>query len=245
MRLAAVLATLISLPNGAAPAQALPPALATLEDGVVSLSFPLRARACWSQNVQVFGDRCPCGTSVAFATMRLAGGRVAGFGMRVPGTPGAVPADSAGVRLGRLSGSHAAALLLALAARGGADGEDLVAAASIADSATVWPELLDLARNRGLASDTRRAAIFWLGQAAGAAAGGGLDSIATDAGTDRGLREHAVFALSQRPAEEAVPALIRIARTNGDGAIRRKAVFWLGQTEDPRAVALFEEILQR
>ena len=57
--------------------------------------------------------------------------------------------------------------------------------------------------------------------------------------------EQAVFALSQRPTDEAVPALIRIARTNGDGAIRRKAVFWLGQTDDLRAVALFEDILQR
>jgi HEAT repeat protein len=57
--------------------------------------------------------------------------------------------------------------------------------------------------------------------------------------------EQAVFALSQRPTDDAVPGLIRIARTNGDGAIRRKAVFWLGQTDEPRAMALFEDILQR
>ncbi|MGH6692211.1 MAG: HEAT repeat domain-containing protein, partial [Gammaproteobacteria bacterium] len=92
---------------------------------------------------------------------------------------------------------------------------------------------------------TRRAAVFWLSQAAGDAATGGLDSIAADPTGDRELREHAVFALSQRPEDEGVPALIRIARGNADGAIRRKAVFWLGQTDDPRAVALFEDILSR
>jgi len=39
-----------------------------------------------------------------------------------------------------------------------------------------------------------------------------------------------------------VPALIQIARNNKDREVRRKALFWLGQTNDPRALALFEEI---
>jgi TolA-binding protein len=59
------------------------------------------------------------------------------------------------------------------------------------------------------------------------------------------LREQAVFALSQRSHDEGVPALIGIARTHPDGAIRKKALFWLGQSGDPRAIALFEEILTR
>jgi HEAT repeat protein len=53
-----------------------------------------------------------------------------------------------------------------------------------------------------------------------------------------------VFALSQRPQEEGVPVLIRIARTNPHGEIRKSAIFWLGQSEDPRALALFEELLR-
>jgi HEAT repeat protein len=53
-----------------------------------------------------------------------------------------------------------------------------------------------------------------------------------------------VFALSQRRNEEAVPALIQVARNNRDPSVRRTALFWLGQTIDPRAVALFEEILR-
>jgi len=30
-----------------------------------------------------------------------------------------------------------------------------------------------------------------------------------------------------------------------DPEVRRKAIFWLAQSQDPRAVALFEEILTR
>jgi hypothetical protein len=42
-----------------------------------------------------------------------------------------------------------------------------------------------------------------------------------------------------------VAALIQIARTNRDPEIRKNALFWLGQSHDPRALALFEEILTR
>jgi len=39
--------------------------------------------------------------------------------------------------------------------------------------------------------------------------------------------------------------LIRIARTHRNPELRRKAIFWLGQSEDPRALALFEELLTK
>ena len=63
-------------------------------------------------------------------------------------------------------------------------------------------------------------------------------------GEDIEIRKQAVFALSQRPTEEGVPALIRIARTNRHAELRKTALFWLGQSEDPRALTLFEEILR-
>jgi hypothetical protein len=53
-----------------------------------------------------------------------------------------------------------------------------------------------------------------------------------------------VFALSQRPADEGVPVLIRIARTNRHPELRKTALFWLGQSADPRALTLFEELLR-
>jgi HEAT repeat protein len=148
------------------------------------------------------------------------------------------------IDLGTLPARSAAFDLLALAERSEADAGDLITAATLADSATVWPALLGLARAPSVALETRRQAVFWLGQAAGEAATQGLDSIAVDTSSDLEVRKQAVFALSQRPAEEGVPALIRIARTNRHAELRKTALFWLGQSEDPRALALFEEILR-
>ena len=66
---------------------------------------------------------------------------------------------------------------------------------------------------------------------------------AEDEDGDFEVRKSAVFALSQLDNEEGVPSLIRVARTSPDPRIRKNAIFWLGQSEDPRAIALFEEIL--
>ena len=217
-----------------------------LSDGATHFSFGVRGRTCWSDDDHIAPDDCPCGPGVAHATVSLTGGRVTAFRMNVrrAGTP-APDHGTSGQELGRIAAPAAAELLFGLAARGGPEGEELIAAAAIADTVVTWPRLLELARNQKLEGDARRAAVFWLSQAAGEAATRGLDSIIADPTGDRDVREHAVFALSQRPREEAVPALIRIARGHGDPSIRRKAVFWLGQTDDERAVALFEDLLRR
>jgi HEAT repeat protein len=123
-------------------------------------------------------------------------------------------------------------------------GSDAIFPATLADSATIWPTLVGLARDASRPHRTREQAVFWLGQAAGDVTGS-LDSLAVDDTVDQGVREQAVFALSQRPPEESVPALIRIATTNHDPDIRKKALFWLGQSGDPRAIDLFEQILTK
>ena len=103
--------------------------------------------------------------------------------------------------------------------------------------------MLTLARDGSIPRDTRRAAVFWLGQAAEEAATRGLVSVVEDAGAIE-IREHAIFALSQRDDEAAFQALVRIARSSPEPALREKALFWLGQRDgDPRVLDLFEEIL--
>ena len=59
------------------------------------------------------------------------------------------------------------------------------------------------------------------------------------------MKKKAVFALSQLPKDEGVPMLIQVARTNRNAEVRKQAMFWLGQSKDPRAVQFFEEILAR
>jgi len=133
---------------------------------------------------------------------------------------------------------------LARTATSGA-GEKAIFSATLADSVTLGPDLLRIARDAAVPRRTRRTAVFWLGQAAEQAATRGLDDLVAADTMDREIREAAVFALSQRPRQEGVPALIRIARTHRDPHVRRKAIFWLGQSDDSRALALFEELLTR
>jgi FOG: HEAT repeat len=146
--------------------------------------------------------------------------------------------------LGMISAPVAAKALVSLANRA-YNADKAIYAAIIADSAVVWPELLALAKDSRARTPTRKNAVFWLSQAAGDEATKGLSELAEDEAEDREVRDQAVFALSQLGHNEGVPILIRIAKTNRDPKIRRKALFWLGQSDDPRALKLFEEILTK
>jgi HEAT repeat protein len=146
--------------------------------------------------------------------------------------------------LGAVSAAAAARYLLDLATRSSGDvGRDAVFAAVLADSIIVWPDLLRLARTTAVPRETRRSVVFWLGQAAGDAATHGLTDLVEDTSVDVEVKESAVFALSQLRGQDGVPALIKIARSHSSPRVRKKALFWLGQSDDPRALALFEEIL--
>lgn len=109
----------------------------------------------------------------------------------------------------------------------------------------VWPALLRVARDDSRHQEVRKGAIFWLGQMASEQITGSLRDVAEDDKMDRDVRESAIFALSQRPKEEGVPALIRIVRTSRDPKLRKSALFWLGQSRDPRALDLIEELLSK
>lgn len=93
--------------------------------------------------------------------------------------------------------------------------------------------------------ELKKQALFWLGQKAGKRSlevlGKTVES--TDAETE--VQKHAVFAISQRSRDEAVPLLIKIARTHPKAEVRKQAIFWLGQTGDERALAFFKEILSK
>jgi hypothetical protein len=246
MRTIGSILSLLALP-GALSAQTLAQRIAALGEGHLRLSFAAREGVCGGSHGITISDQSDdwvgdCERGPVRVSLRVQGGRLTEAHTHVGGRWRAAEAGT--VDLGTLSARSAAADLLALAERSDAGGDDLISAATLADSAIVWPTLLRLARAPAVPLETRRQAVFWLGQAAGEAAVRGLDSIAVDSSGDLEVRKQAVFALSQRPAEEGVPALIRIARTNRHPELRKAALFWLGQSEDPRALALFEEILR-
>jgi len=90
----------------------------------------------------------------------------------------------------------------------------------------------------------RGQALFWLAQKAGrkTAESAIADAIANDPETE--VKKKAVFALTQMPASEGVPLLIQVARSNRNPEVRKQAMFWLGQSKDPRALSFFEEVLK-
>ena len=143
--------------------------------------------------------------------------------------------------LGDVPVSEAVAFLTRLAERGnGRVSEKAILPLVLADSVAPWPTLVRMARNDDVGRAVRRTAAFWLSRGASAK----LGILDRDTSDDDDVRASAVFALSQQPRSQATPELLDIARTSKRPAVRAQALFWLGQWGDPRAIDLFEEILQ-
>jgi HEAT repeats len=221
--------------------------LGGLDSGTVRLSFASRPGVCGSSvhgiNAHAQSDEweADCENQPVRVALEVRDRRVVAIRTYVGGRWRRSPSIN---DLGTVRPQEAAAYFLELAGQSRDLNGDPVLPATLADSVTIWPSLLRLARAAHLPEERRRSAVLWLGQAAGNRVTTALDSIVLDDGADRDVRKQAVFALSQRSGTEAVAALIRIARTNQDPEIRRTALFWLGQSQDPRALDLFEEILR-
>lgn len=264
MRAAALLGALaVAAAAGCADAQAgqggLAARVAAAPDGEVWMRFASRPGVCGSENgistsggsghrtsVNVDSDgEWNCIEGPVWVALERRAGRVEKVRMRVA-RGWRMEGRGRVTDLGMVGAREASDYLLALAERTtqGNVGEEAIVPATLADSVTTWPALLRLARADALPQQTRRSAVFWLGQQAGDRITHELAAFVADSEEDRELRKHAVFALSQRPRDEAVPELVRIARTHRDPEIRKSAMFWLGQSGDPRALALFEEILR-
>lgn len=242
---------LIALLRPSSPiiAQSLEDRISSVRDGKVRMTFTAKPGVCGNgRSIQTFHATddwqwyCELGPVHVVLTIRASavvdvdtyvGGR---WRERGPDTHdlGAVPAE------------EAAGYLLSLAERNrGRAGRDAILGAVLADSADVWPRLLAIARNRDQARETRKSAVFWLGQAAGDAAVEGLGGLIAASDEDIAVKEHAIFALSQLRGGQGVEPLIEIARRNPDARLRKKALFWLGQSDDPRVLQLFEDLLTK
>ena len=153
--------------------------------------------------------------------------------------------SSSATDLGMVSPREAVDYLIGLAeSNDGKPGREAIFPATLADSVTIWPQLLRIARSDSRPRNVRQNATFWLGQLAEEPATRGLSELVGDDALDREVRESAIFALSQR-REEGVTALIKVVRTSKDPELRKKALFWLAQSRDPRALDLIEELLTK
>jgi len=223
------------------------------DDGVVRFEFPPRP-GVWGDghnwNFTSKTDRrsgrphgCSgCTNGPVMVTMRVEDGAVRRVESQVGGGW-----PEAGRDLGSVDPGAAADYLLSLAERSiqGQSAEEAMQAAVASEAAVgdeIWPRLLGIARDRSRGEDLRSAALFWAANEAGQRAAADIEDIASASDDETEVQEAAVFALTQLP-DGGTDTLLRLARENRNPRIVQSIYFWLGQSEDPRAVALFEEVL--
>ena len=104
--------------------------------------------------------------------------------------------------------------------------------------------IMNIALDSKESIEMRKQALFWAGQNNGAS----TESFAQlyDKMTDSEIKEQLIFVLSQRNRDgKALEKLMDIAKSDKDKELRGKAVFWLGQSRDPRAVKFLEDLISR
>ncbi len=114
---------------------------------------------------------------------------------------------------------------------------------SVSHEAGAIDEMIRMAHDDASAH-VRGQALFWLAQKAGKKAAGTITG-AIENDPDTEVKKKAVCALSQLPKDEGVPRLIEVAQTNRNPEVRKQAMFWLGQSNDPRALQFFEKVLSQ
>lgn len=95
--------------------------------------------------------------------------------------------------------------------------------------------LLERARDASESIEIRKTSVFWVGQMGGLRAAD-LEDLYTTL-DDVEMKEQVIFVASQSSESEAVDFLMEVARSEQDGELRKRAIFWLGQTNDPRVPA--------
>ncbi len=247
---------LASLPVSSISAQSIAQRIAAA-DRLVQIVYPSRPTACGdghSYISNVFDDRGtftndargsyssgdswsrgPCVHGPARVLVTVMGGEVTRLRAFVGPVP---PSDAETVTA---TAQDAAAWLATLITRGQSRvASDAVLPLVLADGADPWPVLLRAARDDERGQNVRRESLFWLGNGAAARLGVGETR---DESPDDEMRSQAVFVLSQRPKAESVPALIDVIKTTSHASAKRSAIFWLGQSGDPRAADVFAELL--
>ncbi|MBI4422019.1 MAG: HEAT repeat domain-containing protein [Gemmatimonadetes bacterium] len=103
--------------------------------------------------------------------------------------------------------------------------------------------LMDVALDTKEPLELRKKALFWAGQQ------GDVDvaqlTALYDRVADREMKEQLIFVYSQRRESGAVDKMMDIARKESDRDLRRKAIFWLSQSHDPRVVKFLDDLINQ
>jgi hypothetical protein len=243
-------------------------------DGAVRLEFASRAGTCgdgrdvigfrkalFAESLQSIGDwHAPnCHPGPVRVALYLTAGKITRAKAYVGGD-GWPRTNERVTDLGIVSPTEAAAYFFGLVPQLERFGEKsrILLPAVLADDGDVIPQLTALARDGSRIQETRRQAIQWIGLLGDVkvvttlvafARSGGAGPVGEDVDEDdtapgmKGIATAAMAALSFIDGGAGVPALIDLARS-GTPAVRSSAVFWLGQTGDPRAIATLHTVIE-
>jgi hypothetical protein len=241
--------------------------VAAAPDGEVRMTYAARANACGDgkdavavgkalniySSMESYGSwsgvNCVHGPARVALTVR--DHQVVGVRTRIGGSWRA--AEGAVTDLGVVPARQAASYFLSLAPAMSGSRRNPLPAAAVADSTDIAPEMLRLARDEKQPLYLRRRALHWVGVTGGAEMVAPLTALArqsddarsneSDVGPGNGLNSAAVGALGMLPEDAGLNALLDLAR-HGNPAARKAAVFWLGQSEEPRARALVRTVVE-
>jgi HEAT repeat protein len=103
--------------------------------------------------------------------------------------------------------------------------------------------LMNIALNPKEDIELRKKALFWAGQSG--VASPELSKLYDRMG-DSEMKEQVIFVLSQRQSDRAaMDKLFEIAKNEKDAELRKKAIFWLGQSRDPRVQQFLMDLINR
>jgi hypothetical protein len=251
--LAVIAALITAAPTmNALAAQSFTSRIDAVRDGGVQFTFATRPGVCgdgrgsvWNDNGHTYsgwGEGDACITGPTRVTIGKSEGQVVSIRSCIACSLRTIDSDP--VDLGDVPAADASRYLIRLARTvGGSSASAAVSAVAFADAGNLTPELTSLVRDDDATLESRKSALFWLGQ------------------TDRrsediiqlyptlkplGLREEYTFVLSQRHDDDvAIDKLIDLASHDSDMKVRKQAMFWLGQTKNPKAIKFFQSILTR
>ena len=103
--------------------------------------------------------------------------------------------------------------------------------------------LMEVATNENETIEMRKKALFWAGQNRSTSVAQ-LSALYDRMGS-REMKDQLIFVYSQRREREAVDKLMDIAKKESDRELRKKAIFWLGQSKDPRAAEFLMQLINQ
>lgn len=256
MRRVAIAVTVIVAFGNSLVAQTLYQRIAR-SDGTVQVIYPSKSSVCgdgrglighlFGQSMYYSGDATfsgrgswtnrPCEPGPARAVVSVISGEIT----RIRAYVGPRPEETRAVTTIEVSAADASAWLADIVARSDSRvAADAMLPLLLSSAPEPWTLFLRVARDSSRSRAVRRAALDWLGRGVNAHLG---IADAEDDTPDDEVRSQAVFALSQGRRGESVPDLIELARSAKHPSARRAAIFWLGQTGDPRAADVFADLL--